>query len=136
MNTLKIPISVKGIVLEDGKVWLRKNGRGEWELPGGKIDPEEQPKETCQREIKEELGFEVEVQNLIDACIVKINESIDEKEGVLILIYSCQLISKTGDFEHIGESGIAEFKLFEISEIEKLENMLEFYKRAVRENQF
>lgn len=36
---MKLPISVKGIVFQDGKVWLRRNERSEWELPGGKLDP-------------------------------------------------------------------------------------------------
>lgn len=41
-----ILISVKGIVFDDEKVWLRKNERQEWELPGGKLDKGEQPEET------------------------------------------------------------------------------------------
>lgn len=56
-----VPISIKGIVFENGKVWLRKNERDEWELPGGKLEDGEQPKETIIRELKEELGFEVKV---------------------------------------------------------------------------
>ena len=32
-----IPVSVKGVVFDGGKVWLRQNERNEWELPGGKL---------------------------------------------------------------------------------------------------
>ncbi|GGM43483.1 hypothetical protein GCM10012275_13070 [Longimycelium tulufanense] len=38
------PISIKGVVVRDGKVLLLKNEREEWELPGGRIEPGELPK--------------------------------------------------------------------------------------------
>lgn len=62
-----LPISVKGVVFEHGGVWLRKNERDEWELPGGKIDEGEQPAETVARELQEELGFEVQAIKIVHA---------------------------------------------------------------------
>ncbi|MBI2609637.1 NUDIX hydrolase [Candidatus Giovannonibacteria bacterium] len=128
--TYKIPISVKGVVFEENSVWLRKNQRGEWELPGGKIEEGEQPMETVKREIFEELGFEVEVAKLIHAWIYTVQSSPDEFEGVLVITYLCRLQKKSGSFEIEGESGIAEFAKFKIDEIEKL-NMPDFYKKAI-----
>jgi 8-oxo-dGTP pyrophosphatase MutT (NUDIX family) len=84
-----VPISVKGIVFENGSVWLRKNERDEWELPGGKLDQGEQPEETVAREMQEELGFTVKVKNLVSAHLYIITRSIDEKSGVLVLSYVC-----------------------------------------------
>lgn len=80
---ISVPISVKGVVLEEFSVWLRKNERNEWELPGGKIDQGEQPTGTVVRELREELGFDVEVVKAIHAWMYKIKKSQDESSGVL-----------------------------------------------------
>ena len=50
----------------DGKILLALRRAGKhmgpkWELPGGKVDPGEDPKQTLRRELKEELGIETEI---------------------------------------------------------------------------
>lgn len=125
-----VPVSVKGIVFEGNEVWLRKNERGEWELPGGKIDKSEQPEEALKRELMEELGFEVEITNILQAYIYTIHDSPDESHGVLVLIYLCKLIEKIGEFELEGEAGLSEYKRFSLKEVKK--NFIpKFYKKAI-----
>lgn len=130
INTYEAPISVKGIVFEGGEVWLRKNERGEWELPGGKLDKGEQPSQTVVREMREELGFETEVVKIVHAHMHSISKSIDESGGVIVLSYLCKLLKRVGDFEIEGEAGLAEFKKFQVKNINEL-NMPTFYKEAV-----
>lgn len=129
-----VPISVKGIVFENGKVWLRHNERNEWELPGGKMDEGEQPEETVVREMREELGFETEVIAIVQSYLYVIKGSSDESHGVLVVSYVCKLTRKTGDFEINGEAGIAKFRQFDLEEIKDL-NMPTFYKEAINKAQ-
>lgn len=126
----KVPISVKGIIFEEGAVWLRKNERLEWELPGGKMAAGEQPSETVMRELKEELGFMVEAVKVIHVWKYQIPKSLDEAQGVLVVAYLCKLLSKTGIFETRGEAGQAEFQKFTLQEMEAL-NMPKFYQEAI-----
>jgi mutator protein MutT len=128
-KTYSIPVSVKGIVFDKDKVWLRKNEHKEWEIPGGKIDWGEQPEQTVVREVEEELGFEVKVLDIIQSNLHFANTP-DESNGVLVIVYLCEFIKKTGTFETTGEHHFAEFKAFSLKEIAKLP-MPKFYKDAI-----
>ena len=130
IDTYMVPVSVKGLVIEDGKVWLRKNERGEWELPGGKLEIGEQPEQTVLREMEEELGYQVVVIDILQTHMHTIKESVDESHGVLIVIYLCGIVKKVGEFELIGEGGNAEFKRFAPNELDNL-YIFDFYKASI-----
>ena len=130
VKSYAVPISVKAVVIENNMVWLRKNERSEWELPGGKMEATEQPDETLKREVKEELGFKIKVSELLLAYNYKIGNSTDESKGVLILIYNCVLLKKSVKFELNGEAGKAEFACFSLSQVANL-NIPEFYKTVI-----
>ncbi|HUW22269.1 MAG TPA: NUDIX hydrolase [Candidatus Bathyarchaeia archaeon] len=127
---MKLPISIKGIVFENGRVWLRKNERDDWELPGGKLDEGEQPEQTVIREVKEELGFIARVVGIIQANVYVIKTSVDESWNVLVISYLCEILEKIDGFELEGEAGKAEFRKFTLKEVKKL-NMPDFYKEAI-----
>lgn len=55
------PVSVKAVIVDQGRVLLLANDRGEWELPGGRLDPGESETEALVREIDEELGVAASV---------------------------------------------------------------------------
>lgn len=54
------------IVDSDGKILLVKHsyGKNNWELPGGKGEDNEPAEETAQREVFEEVGLEVRIEEL------------------------------------------------------------------------
>jgi len=66
-NRLLCLPSVTGIVRNaDGDILLvRNSGATEWTTPGGMIEPNERPAESVIRELKEELGIDVEVKSLL-----------------------------------------------------------------------
>src|SRR5215213_5410538 len=55
------PISVKGVLIHQGRVLLLLNERGEWDLPGGRPDPGEDHRAALKREVQEEAGLIVDV---------------------------------------------------------------------------
>lgn len=82
----RYPVSVKGVLLRDGCVVLVGNSRGEWELPGGKLEPAETVEACVAREIAEELALEVGVGPLLDAWLYHVAEGV----SVLVLAYGCR----------------------------------------------
>lgn len=81
----RMPVSVKGICFIDGKVILLKNERNEWDLPGGKIGRREAVKTALKREIKEELGIDVKVEELLEVFTARMKNQVT----VLIVLYRC-----------------------------------------------
>ncbi len=63
---LKLVLVVACALLDtDGRVLIAQRPAGKamaglWEFPGGKIEPGERPEETLIRELREELGIEVQ----------------------------------------------------------------------------
>ena len=76
---------------------------GQWVMPGGKIDLGEQIIRAVQREVFEEVGLEVEVQNLLD--VFEHVTPGEEHYHFVILYYRCHPLSN--EFNH-NDSEVAE----------------------------
>lgn len=60
---------VAAIIYKDGGYFATQRGYGEfesmWEFPGGKIEPGESREVALKREIQEELGVDIAIENLL-----------------------------------------------------------------------
>jgi 8-oxo-dGTP diphosphatase len=114
MDTIKV---VCGIIYQDGKVFIcrRRPGKhleGYWEFPGGKIEPNEDGKDSLARELKEELDMEVQIRDYFATS----NYSY-ESLTIELIAYHCDLVrysSKLTDhdkFEWISPGDLLKWKL-------------------------
>jgi 8-oxo-dGTP diphosphatase len=105
-----------GVIIEGDRVLLsqRKRGThlaGAWELPGGKVDEGEDPRETVRRELREELGIEVVVGDILDVTFHRYD---DANKSILLLFYEAARVPGSADpsavevaaFEWAGEGAL------------------------------
>lgn len=119
---MRLPVSVKGVVLDGEKAVLLKNER---ELPGGRLEAGEALRECVEREIHEELNLrDVEAGPLLAAYVYEVVEG----KHVLIVVYGCFAAGFDGmrvSGEHL------EVGLFGSGEMEGLE-LPTGYEKSVR----
>jgi len=104
------------LVFRDGKILItqrhaRAHLGGLWEFPGGKREPGETFEQCLVREIREELGMEVEVGELFE----EISHTYAEKT-VHMKFFICKFISGNPQpldcaaFKWVGKANLAEFE--------------------------
>ncbi|WP_256103301.1 NUDIX hydrolase [Streptomyces sp. ODS05-4] len=65
----RLRVAAYAVCVEDERIllarWVSRDGRKRWTLPGGGMDPGEDPFDTVVREVAEETGHTVEVTGLL-----------------------------------------------------------------------
>jgi 8-oxo-dGTP pyrophosphatase MutT (NUDIX family) len=108
-----LPLSVKGVLLVEGAVVLVRNGRDEWELPGGRLDPGETHEQTLVREFKEELAIDVAPRGFVDSYDFEVIPS----KHVHIVTYGCALL---GEFRPALSAEHTAFGLHALADLERI----------------
>ena len=124
MSRFVYPVSIKGVVVRDGRVLLLRNEREEWELPGGRIEPGETPEQCVVREIIEETRWKVTTGPILDTWMYHIN--VADKD-VFVVTYGC---CPDSDVEPVLSSEHKEVGLFTEDEVTGL-NLPDGYRRSI-----
>jgi 8-oxo-dGTP pyrophosphatase MutT (NUDIX family)/lysophospholipase L1-like esterase len=93
------PVSAKAVVVRQGAVLLALNDRGEWELPGGRVERGEEPAAAAVREVAEETGLLVTATALLGLVPFEVVPG----RFVLIAAFACSTSDDTaprGSDEH------------------------------------
>ena len=122
-------IAQKAIIVKNNKVLLVRDPRmGEviWEIPGGRMNIEEEPREAVAREISEELGIAITV-----GAVVHMEQFIQGNEGkrAFVIVYECQMIDSAQEIS-MSEAEICEIAWVTAEELPKYPLFSE-YKRAL-----
>ena len=88
---MKTIIVTSGLITEQEKILVTQRKEGDaqgllWEFPGGKVEEGEEPRQALQRELREELGIEVEVGEIFEAVYHNYPE-----HPILLLVYRCRI---------------------------------------------
>lgn len=92
MTAQHYPVSIKGVMAIEGRIPLLFNERREWELPGGRLEPDEQPEQALVREVAEEMGLEVACGPILDCWLYDVLGQGQSRGQVLIVTYACRLL--------------------------------------------
>lgn len=83
--------AVGAIIIKDGKILCTRRAFypfvGEWDLPGGFLEGDEEPIGGLKREIKEETGLEIEPIRIIGAYQDKYHHESGETSSVTSIFY-------------------------------------------------
>lgn len=88
---------------------------GKWEFPGGKIEPGESPRACLQRELQEELGITVSVDEVLDVI-----STVKDQQQIILLYFLCQIVQ--GEPVTLECQQVGWFDSAEIVQLEKPEN--------------
>ena len=123
----RFPVAIKGVLLFGSRCVLLKNERREWELPGGKLEPKEDPVACLGREIEEELGVAVEVGPILDCWLYNILGKVE----VVIVTYACRPVAGTASEMLRISHEHKELGLFGLDELVRLP-MPDGYRASIR----
>lgn len=125
-------IGVAGVVFNDKNAVLlicrnKPPACGQWSIPGGRLEPGESLMAACRREVKEETGLDVEVENILSVIERRV-----ENFHYVIVDFMTSLVSKSS-FVPIAKTDVSEARWVSITELDDfdlVDGLQEIIRRA------
>lgn len=123
-------VAAYAVVVDDGRMLLAhwiEGRRAAWTLPGGGLDPGEDPERAALREVREETGYRVEIEQLLGIHSRVIPESRRIAAGAsgplhaLRIVYRARVTGGTLRHERDGSTDRAEW--FALDEVRSLQRV-------------
>ena len=126
---MDIRVAAYAVIVDDRGMLLshwNEGGYSGWTLPGGGIDPGEDPADAAVREVFEETGFAAELEDLIgvDSHVVPAERRIGTKEHslhALRIVYRAHVTGGALTYELDGSTDYAAW--FPLDEIDALDRV-------------
>ena len=122
---------VAGVIEREGMILVGQRRAGDrfqykWEFPGGKVKPDEDPKEALARELREELGIEA----VIGEEMARYEHQYPGKTAILLMFF--RVPEFTGEpVNHVFES-IRWEERQKLTEYDFLDGDVDFVRRLAR----
>lgn len=84
-------VVVAAVIIEGARVLVTQRPAGShlagaWEFPGGKVEPDEDPRDALKRELREELGIDSQIGTILETSFHRY-----ASKSVLLLFYEARL---------------------------------------------
>lgn len=112
-------VDVRAVIMKDNKILLVKEKiDGKWSLPGGWCDIGYSPSQMAQKEVREEAGYEVEVEQLLALLDKECHGHPKDIYHIYKLFFQCRIIGgdgisgmETSDVEFFGINELPDLSL-------------------------
>jgi len=105
----------------DGRLLLVRHAElGVWGLPGGAIEPDEQPEEAAVRETEEESGLQVEIVRLLGVFggpEYRITYGNGDKTAYVPIVYEARVVGGTARPDGLETSEVAWWEMSALEEL-------------------
>jgi 8-oxo-dGTP diphosphatase len=121
---MKLRVAAYAVIVDDGRMLLSRlveAAPARWTLPGGGIDPGEDPADAAVREVLEETGHEVVLDELlgIDSLVIPAADGLDGAQHALRIVYRAHVVGGALRDEVGGSTDAAAW--FDLSDVERLD---------------